>query len=79
AKYDEKTPSTYDQYVAFTGPYMVKHDLQTGKVTGRVAGKSIDIVRNPNWDRTTDYRPAYLTRSRSRRATTTWPERRAAP
>jgi peptide/nickel transport system substrate-binding protein len=29
-------------------------------VTGRVAGKSIDIVRNPNWDRSTDYRPAYL-------------------
>ena len=60
AKYDQKTPSTYDQYVAFTGPYMVKHDLATGKVTGRVAGKSIDIVRNPNWDRATDYRPAYL-------------------
>jgi peptide/nickel transport system substrate-binding protein len=60
AKYDQKTPSTYDQYTAFTGPYMVKHDLETGRVTGRVAGKSIDIVRNPNWDRSTDYRPAYL-------------------
>jgi peptide/nickel transport system substrate-binding protein len=39
---------------------MVKNDPQTGKVTGRVPGKSIDIVRNPNWDKSTDYRPAYL-------------------
>ena len=23
-------------------------------------GKSIDLVRNPNWDKSTDYRPAYL-------------------
>jgi peptide/nickel transport system substrate-binding protein len=60
AKYDKKTPSTYDQYVTFTGPYMVKNDSSTGKITGRVPGKSIDIVRNPNWDKSTDYRPAYL-------------------
>jgi peptide/nickel transport system substrate-binding protein len=60
AKYDAKTPSTYDQYVAFTGPYMVKNDPKTGKVTGRVPGKSIEMVRNPNWDKATDYRPAYL-------------------
>jgi peptide/nickel transport system substrate-binding protein len=60
AKFDAKIPSTYDQYVAFTGPYMVKNDPKTGKVTGRVPGKSIDIVRNPNWDKSTDYRPAYL-------------------
>ena len=39
---------------------MVKNDPKTGKVTGRVPGKSIDIVRNPNWDKSTDYRPAYL-------------------
>lgn len=59
-KWDKSTPSKYDQYVAFTGPYMVKNDPTTGKVTGRVTGKSIDIVRNPNWDAKTDYRPAYL-------------------
>ena len=59
-KFDASTPSKYDQYVAFTGPYMVKNDPKTGKVTGRVPGKSIDIVRNPNWDKSTDYRPAYL-------------------
>ncbi|MGZ6643350.1 MAG: ABC transporter substrate-binding protein [Solirubrobacteraceae bacterium] len=60
SKYDAHVPSTYDQYVAWTGPYMVKHDMQTGKVTGRQPGKSIAIVRNPNWDAKTDYRPAYL-------------------
>jgi peptide/nickel transport system substrate-binding protein len=59
-QFDKSTPTKYDQYVAFTGPYMVKNDPQTGKVTGRVPGKSIDIVRNPNWDPKTDYRPAYL-------------------
>jgi peptide/nickel transport system substrate-binding protein len=59
-KYDRSTPSRYDQHVAFTGPYMVKNDPKTGNVTGRVPGKSIDIVRNPNWDSSTDYRPAYL-------------------
>jgi peptide/nickel transport system substrate-binding protein len=58
--YDRSTPSKYDQHVAFTGPYMVKNDPKTGKVTGRVPGKSIDIVRNPNWDKSSDYRPAYL-------------------
>jgi peptide/nickel transport system substrate-binding protein len=60
APFDKKTPSTYDQYVAFTGPYMVKNDPKTGKVTGRVPGKSIQLVRNPNWNKATDYRPAYL-------------------
>src|SRR3954451_25088508 len=39
---------------------MVKNGPTTGKVTGRVPGKSIEIVRNPNWDPKTDYRPAYL-------------------
>jgi peptide/nickel transport system substrate-binding protein len=59
-KWDASLPSKYDQYVAFTGPYMVKNNATTGKVTGRVPGKSISIVRNPNWDKSTDYRPAYL-------------------
>ncbi len=58
-KYDASTPSKFDQYQSFTGPYMVKND-STGKVTGRVPGKLIDIVRNPNWDPKLDYRPAYL-------------------
>jgi peptide/nickel transport system substrate-binding protein len=60
AKFDKSTPTKYDQYVAFTGPYMVKNDPQTGKVVGRSPGKQIEIVRNPSWDKSTDYRPAYL-------------------
>jgi peptide/nickel transport system substrate-binding protein len=59
-KFDTSTPSKYDHYAAFTGPYMVKNDPKTGQVTGWVPGKSVDIVRNPNWDKSTDYRPAYL-------------------
>ena len=58
-KYDKKSPSTYDQYTVFTGPYMVRNDAE-GKVVGRDPGKLIEIVRNPNWVASTDYRPAYL-------------------
>jgi peptide/nickel transport system substrate-binding protein len=58
-RFDAKTPSTYDQHVAFTGPYMYRHD-GSGKLVGHKPGKVIELVRNPNWDRRTDYRPAYL-------------------
>jgi peptide/nickel transport system substrate-binding protein len=58
-KFDKKTPTDYNQYVAFTGPYMVKNDAE-GKLTGWDPGKRIELVRNPNWDKSTDYRPAYL-------------------
>ncbi len=60
AEFDKENPSTYDQYVAFTGPYMVSNDAKTGEVTGRKPGKSIELVRNPNWDESTDFRPAFL-------------------
>jgi peptide/nickel transport system substrate-binding protein len=59
-KYDAQSPSTYGEYAAFTGPYMVKNDPQTGKLTGYTPGKEIDIVRNPNWKEGQDWRPAYL-------------------
>jgi peptide/nickel transport system substrate-binding protein len=58
-EFDAKTPSTFDQYQTFTGPYMVKNDAK-GKVVGRSPGKRIELVRNPNWVADTDYRPAYL-------------------
>jgi peptide/nickel transport system substrate-binding protein len=58
-KYDAKNPSTYNTHVVSTGPYMVKNDAQ-GNLVGYQAGKSIDLVRNPNWDKSTDYKPAYL-------------------
>jgi peptide/nickel transport system substrate-binding protein len=59
AKFDKSTPTKYNQYVAFTGPYMVKND-STGKLTGWSPGKQVQLVRNPNWDPKTDFRPAYL-------------------
>ena len=38
---------------------MVRNDGD-GKLVGRDPGKRIEIVRNPNWDKDTDFRPAYL-------------------
>ena len=59
APFDAKLPSTYDEQVAFVGPYMVENNAK-GKTTGWVRGKSLKMIRNPNWDKATDYRPAYL-------------------
>lgn len=61
AKYDEGETSRYGQYVAFTGPYMVRADAK-GKLTGWQPGKQIELVRNPNWDAETDFREANLDR-----------------
>ena len=58
-KFDEKSPSTYNENVVSSGPYMVANDAQ-GKLTGYSAGKSIQLVRNPNWNKDLDFRPAYL-------------------
>jgi peptide/nickel transport system substrate-binding protein len=46
-----------------TGPYMVKSD-SSGYIAGigDQPGKSLTLVRNPNWNASTDYRPAYLDR-----------------
>jgi peptide/nickel transport system substrate-binding protein len=60
-KFDKKSPSTYDQYVVSSGPYMIKNNAE-GKLVGRKPGKRVELVRNPNWkgEETGDYRPAYL-------------------
>jgi peptide/nickel transport system substrate-binding protein len=58
-KFDAKNPSTYNENVVFTGPYMIKND-SAGKLVGWKPGKSMQVVRNPNWDESTDFRPAYL-------------------
>jgi peptide/nickel transport system substrate-binding protein len=59
-KYDKENPSTYgESYAVYTGPYMVESDDQ-GKATGYVAGKTIKLVRNPDYAPVDDYRPAYL-------------------
>jgi peptide/nickel transport system substrate-binding protein len=59
-EFDKESPSTYNEQVAFTGPYMVENDPETGEVTGHEQGKEIRLVRNPNWDAETDYKPAFL-------------------
>ena len=60
-KYDKHTPSDYASYQVATGPYMIKNNSE-GKVldVGYFPGKSLTLVRNPNWKASTDYRPAYL-------------------
>jgi peptide/nickel transport system substrate-binding protein len=59
AKFDKQNPSTYGQHQIASGPYMIAND-SSGKLTGYQAGKDIHLVRNPNWDKSTDFRPAYL-------------------
>jgi peptide/nickel transport system substrate-binding protein len=56
-KYDAKTPSQYGNYQVATGPYRIQADA-SGKITYK-PGKSMTLVRNPNWDPKTDFRPAY--------------------
>jgi peptide/nickel transport system substrate-binding protein len=57
SKFDAKSPSTYNTHVAFSGPYQIENN-GSGSLTGYKPGKSISIIRNPNWDAKTDYRPA---------------------
>ena len=50
---DKQSRSTYDSEItkqAFSGPYMIS-DYKTGR--------SLTLVRNPNWKASTDFRPAY--------------------
>ncbi|HWT22039.1 MAG TPA: ABC transporter substrate-binding protein [Solirubrobacteraceae bacterium] len=58
-RYDRENPSTYDQHMVFTGPYMVEND-GNGNITGYTAGKRIHLVRNPDYAAVDDFRPAYL-------------------
>jgi peptide/nickel transport system substrate-binding protein len=59
AKYDAKAQSTYRNFQVSTGPYMIEQNEQ-GKAVGYKAGKSMTVVRNPNWDAKTDRKPAPL-------------------
>jgi peptide/nickel transport system substrate-binding protein len=63
---DKKSPTTYgSQSIVATGPYMIQAD-KTGKFAGigYQTGKSLTLVRNPNWDPSTYSSafkpPAYL-------------------
>src|SRR3954453_15931791 len=57
--FDKKSPSSYGPHQVSSGPYMIANDAQ-GNATGYRAGREIKLVRNPNWDHSTDYKPAYL-------------------
>jgi peptide/nickel transport system substrate-binding protein len=58
---DAHKPTEYGNYLVATGPYMFKSN-SAGKVLGigYQPGKSAVLVRNPNWNASTDFRPAYL-------------------
>src|SRR3954449_2853388 len=58
-RYDAQSRSTYNTHVAFTGPYMVKAN-GSGELVGYHPNTSIQLVRNPNWNPKTDFKPAYL-------------------
>ncbi len=60
-RFDSRKPSEYGNYQVATGPYMFKNNSE-GKVLGigYQPGKSATLVRNPNWQASTDFRPAYL-------------------
>jgi peptide/nickel transport system substrate-binding protein len=60
-KFDKNRPSDYEAYEVATGPYMLKNNAE-GKVLGigNVPGQSATLVRNPNWNASTDFRPACL-------------------
>ena len=61
AKYDNKSQSTYGQHQVFTGPYMIQ-GAGSGTVpkSGYQPAKLIVLVRNPSWDKSTDFKPAYF-------------------
>jgi peptide/nickel transport system substrate-binding protein len=59
-KFDKGKVSTYGQHVVGTGPYMVQNDKSGSTSVGYKPGRSITFVRNPNWDKSTDTRPAYV-------------------
>jgi len=58
-KFDAEPTSTYGENQLSTGPYMIENDAN-GKAIGYDPGKRIHLVRNPNWDKNLDYKPAYL-------------------
>jgi peptide/nickel transport system substrate-binding protein len=59
AEFDAKQPSLYGQNQVATGPYMIENNA-SGKAVGYEAGRRIHLVRNPNWEKSTDYKPAYV-------------------
>src|SRR4029079_12350981 len=59
-KFDSEAVSTYGLHQVATGPYMIKNNA-AGSINGigYKPGQLIELVRNPNWRRSTSWRPAY--------------------
>jgi peptide/nickel transport system substrate-binding protein len=57
--FDAEPASTYGEHQLATGPYMIANDA-TGEAIGYQPGKRIHLVRNPSWNRSLDFKPAYL-------------------
>jgi peptide/nickel transport system substrate-binding protein len=58
SRFDATNPSEYGTHQVFTGPYKIEAD-ESGKLTGYVPGQRISIVRNPDYARAGDFRPAF--------------------
>jgi peptide/nickel transport system substrate-binding protein len=57
-KFDAKTTSDYGAHQVATGPYMIQND-KSGKLTGYQPARRIVLVRNPSWNPSTSWRPAF--------------------
>jgi peptide/nickel transport system substrate-binding protein len=59
-QFDSKTLSDYGLNQVATGPYMIKNNA-SGSINGigYQPNKLIELVRNPNWNPSTSWRPAY--------------------
>ena len=55
--FDDQAVSSYGLHQVATGPYMIKNNA-AGSINGigYQPGRRIELVRNPNWDSSTDYR-----------------------
>jgi peptide/nickel transport system substrate-binding protein len=60
-RFDRENPSTYGQNQVFTGPYMIEHNSE-GRLTGYRPNRFIRIVRNPQYQKAGDFRPAFVDR-----------------
>lgn len=57
--FDRRNPSQYGSHQVATGPYMIQ---SVGGKLNYKPGRSIVLVRNPNWDAKSDFRPAHVDR-----------------
>ena len=58
SRFDAMNPSEYGTHQVFTGPYKIETD-ESGTLTGYEPGRRISIVRNPDYARAGDFRPAF--------------------